>query len=215
MSYSRHYPRVPTSPRIDVEGGEARFESLLAKSISDRDREFMGSLQDQYVAKGSLTEKQIACLVRAEEKYSPEALAELENWTERYRSELRPTAVICANYYVSTQYFRDLSVSIATKEDFVPTPRQYKAMCCNKYALKAIATATDPPLFEIGALCKIRKNTNTRPTHHNELALVVSNHPTGLYASSVVLVKGETITYEQRLLKRTSRKKTPEAGVCK
>jgi len=199
--------RTSPSPRIEVENGSARFESLFSGPISGRDRKFMESLRDQFDAKGTLSEKQIECLVRTEEKYSPEALVALENWTVRYRSELRQNAIICANYYVTTQYFRDLAISIATQEDFVPTPRQYKAMCDNKYARKAITAATQPPLFEVGALCKVRKNPNTGLAHHNQIGLVVSNHPVGLYASSTLLVNGETVKYEQRLLKQVGHKK--------
>ena len=81
-----------------------------------------------------------------------------KNWEATYKEEHRQTAIICANYYVTTSYFRDLAVKIATDEDFVPTERQYNALTKNKYAKKAIAAATQPPAFPVNTLAKVRAN---------------------------------------------------------
>jgi hypothetical protein len=106
-------------------------------------------------------------------------------------------------------YFRDLSVKIATDEDFVPTQKQYNALTQNKYAQKAIKAATEPPAFPVGSLCKVRANFNlvSNPKLHDQMGLVVANHAKGLYASSTILVNGEQVKLQDRCLKAAKKKK--------
>ena len=148
MSYwHQMYRREPAS-RVELDNGAARFESLMSKALSERDRKFAGSLQRQFSEKGNLSPKQVECIERMEERYSEDAIAARKKWEASYKDEHRQTAIICANYYVTTSYFRDLAVKIATDEDFVPTERQFNALTKNKYAKKAIAAATEPPGIE-------------------------------------------------------------------
>ena len=63
-----------------------------------------------------------------EQRYSPESQLKRERWAQSYKAEHRETALICANYYATTMYFRDLSLKIATDEDFVPTEKQFNAL---------------------------------------------------------------------------------------
>ena len=45
MSYwHQMYPRRPKAPRLEVKNGEARFESLMSKKLSERARKFAESL---------------------------------------------------------------------------------------------------------------------------------------------------------------------------
>jgi hypothetical protein len=144
-----------------------------------------------------------------ERRYSPEAQLKRERWVQSYKEHFRPTALICANYYATTMYFRDLSVKIATDEDFVPTQKQYNALTQNKYAQKAIKAATEPPAFPVGSLCKVRANFNlvSNPKLHDQMGLVVANHAKGLYASSTILVNGEQVKLQDRCLKAAKKKK--------
>ena len=43
-----------------------------------------------------------------------------------------------------------------TQPDFIPTPRQYRAMCENKYAKKVLKSATCAPAFSVGQLVELR-----------------------------------------------------------
>jgi len=210
MSYWHQMYRRPTrAERLEVQNGEARFESLMAKKLSEKDRKFAESLKRQFEDGGKLSPKQIECVERMEQRYSPESQLKRERWAQSYKAEHRPTALICANYYASTMYFRDLSLKIATDEDFVPTEKQFNAIAKNKYALKAIKAATEPPAFPVGSLCKVRANFNlvSNPKLHNQMGLVVANHAKGLYASSTILVNGENVKLEDRCLKAAAKKK--------
>ena len=211
MSYwHQMYHRPQKAERLEVKNGEARFESLMAKSLSEKDHSFAESLKRQFEAAGKLSSKQIECFEKMEQRYSPESVLRREQWVQSYKTDHRETALIVANYYITTNYFRDLALKIGTDEDFVPTQRQFEALWHNKYAQKAILAATAKPNFLAGTLCKVRQNQATNRLHHNELALVVANHPSGLYASSTVLVNGETVTYEDRRLKPHTHKRQPK-----
>ena len=210
MSYWHQMYRRPTrAPRLEVENGEARFESLMAKDLSERGRKFAESLQRQFEDGGKLSPKQIECVEKMEQRYSPASVLKRERWAQSYKGEHREVAMICARYYRTTSYFRDLATKVLLDEDFVPTEKQFNALTKNKYAKKAIAAATEPPAFPIGTLCKVRANYNLvqKPHLHNQIGLVVANHPIGLYASSTILVNGEQVKLEDRCLKAAAKKK--------
>jgi hypothetical protein len=181
----------------------------MAKKLSEKDRKFAESLQRQFDDGGTLTAKQIECVERMEQRYSAETVLKRERWAQSYHADHRETALIAAKYYRTTQYFGDLASKILIEEEFVPTERQFEALTKNKYAKKAIATATEPPAFPGGSLCLIRANYNlvSRRELHDQIALVMENHPVGLHASSTLLVNGEKVKLEDRCLKATKKKK--------
>ena len=203
------YPRRQKAERVELDNGSARFESLMSKELSERDRKFAESLQSQFNDQGKLSPKQVECVERLEQRYSDEAIVARNEWEAKYKANHREVALICAKYYRTTAYFRDLATRVLLEEDFVPTEKQFNALTKNKYAKKAIAAATEPPAFPIGSLCKVRANYNLvqRPHLHNQIGLVVANHPTGLYASSTILVNGEQVKLQDRCLKKASKKK--------
>lgn len=204
MSYwHQMYPRRQKADRLEVKNGDARFESLMAKKLSEKDRSFAESLKRQFEDGGKLSPKQIECVERMEQRYSPTSVLKREKWAQSYKSDHRETALIVARYYRTTSYFRDLASKILLEEDFVPTEKQFDAIAKNKYALKAIATATEPPAFPVGSLCKVRANYNlvSNRALHDQVGLIVANHPVGLWPKSTVLVNGEQVKLEDRCLK--------------
>jgi len=210
MSYwHQMYRRPQKAERLEVKNGEARFESLMAKKLSEKDRKFAESLKRQFEDGGKLSPKQIECVERMEQRYSPETVLRRERWAQSYKADHRETALIAARYYRTTQYFSDLASNILIDENFVPTERQFEALTKNKYAKKAIATATEPPAFPVGSLCLVRANYNLvdNPKLHNQFGLVMENHPVGLHASSTLLVNGEKVRLQDRCLKAAKKKK--------
>jgi len=177
--------------------------------LSERDRKFAGSLKRQFEDGGKLSVKQVECLERMEERYSDEAIVARNEWEANYKANHRPLAQICAQYYRTTTYFRDLATKVLLDEDFVPTEKQFNALTKNKYAKKAIAAAVEAPAFPVGSLCKVRANYNLvqRRDLHDQVGLVVANHPVGLYASSTILVNGEHVKLQDRCLKAAKKKK--------
>ncbi len=210
MSYwHQMYPRRQKTERLEVENGEARFESLMAKDLSERDRSFAESLKRQFEDAGKLSPKQIECVERMEQRYSPASVLKRERWAQSYKGAHREIAMICARYYRTTSYFRDLATKVLLDEDFIPTEKQFNALTKNKYAKKAIAAAVEAPAYPVGSLCKVRANYNLVQRHdlHDQIGLVTANHPVGLYASSTILVNGEHVKLEDRCLKSAGKKK--------
>jgi hypothetical protein len=203
------HPRRPKAERLEVENGDARFESLMAKKLSEKDRSFAESLKRQFEDGGKLSPKQIECVEKLEQKYSPETVLKRERWAQSYKADHREIALIVARYYRTTQYFSDLASSILLDENFIPTEPQFTALTKNKYAKKAITTATAPAAYPKGSLCKVRANYNlvSQRHLHDQFALVMDNHPIGLHASSTLLVNGEKVKLEDRCLKAVTKKK--------
>ncbi len=207
--WSQMYLRLQRAERLEVQNGDARFESFMAKKLSERDRKFAESLKSQFEDGGKLSPKQIECVEKMEQRYSPESQLKRERWAQSYKADHRETALIVARYYRTTSYFRDLASKILLEEDFVPTEKQFNAIAKNKYAKKAIATATEPPAFPVGSLCKVRANHNlvSNRALHDQIGLVMDNHPIGLNASSTLLVNGVQVKLEDRCLKAAAKKK--------
>jgi len=130
---------------------------------------FLESVFSQAQRKGQLSIKQIEIFEKAEIKCTSEALEEAKAWTKLYRIQHQETAKICARYYKITGYFSDLSANILGDSEFVPSERQYKKMCENKYAQKVLAMANAKPLYTIGTTIVIRRPALKYNNRHLEL----------------------------------------------
>ena len=129
MSYwHQMYPRRQKAERVELDNGAARFESLMAKDLSERDRKFAGSLRNQFNDQGKLSPKQVECVEKMEQRYSPASVLKRERWAQSYKGAHREVALICARYYRTTSYFRDLATKVLLDEDFVPTEKQFNAL---------------------------------------------------------------------------------------
>ena len=125
-------------------------------TLRDWDRNYLDSISEQLERRGSLSPKQIEILVKIEYRNSPEAMQQAKAWKGLYDDEKRSIAKICASYYAATGYFADLSDKILNTEDFVPTEKQYRAMCENKYAKKVIKAALGEAKFTVGDSVMLR-----------------------------------------------------------
>jgi len=64
---------------------------------------------------------------------------------------------VCADYYKGTGYYKDLVHSILSNSESVPSPKQYKMLCENKYAAKVLDAYRAEPKFPVGSLATLRK----------------------------------------------------------
>ncbi len=110
-------------------------------------------------------------------RHSDEAKAQAAAWASRFDENKRRVAKLMAAYYTSNPpYFGDLAHSILNEESFVPTEKQYKAMCENKYAQKVVALAKQDPLFDIGQMVMFRQVPVNRRCE-GQLAIVLEYLP--------------------------------------
>jgi len=170
---------------------------------------FVESLQQWHDKRGSITKKQHDTFQKVLARYTDEAKEERANWGERYDAHKRSNAEVMAHYYLNNPpYFATLSRAILKEEGFVPTEKQYKGMCENKYAQKVLALARQTPRFEVGQMVAFR-SIPANGHREGKLAIVIDHLPEVYSAAKDakrlrVLLIGETepTETEERWLKK-------------
>ena len=119
---------------------------------------FFESVKSQFDKKHTLSVKQIETVQKIAGKFTPEAIRERESWYDSFGQLQRENLRVCADYYKGTGYYRDLVEKVLTDSKFVPSPKQYKMMCENKYAEKVLNAYRAEPKFPVGSLATLRKH---------------------------------------------------------
>ena len=164
---------IMTKTRIEklIEDKESRGET--------KDIPFLASLQSWYARSGQLSEKQSAALAKIEYLSSAAGRQEVKDWQSEYLTVHKPRAKICATYYLSNPpYFHDLANNIMTNPEFVPTQRQFEAMCKNKFTNRVWSESQRTPRFAKGDIVKVREIQQLPyQLYHfrGKLAIVVEN----------------------------------------
>lgn len=117
---------------------------------------FYSSVKTQFETRKSLSPRQIELLNKIASNYSKEAIEERAEWDSSWDSRKQEIARVCAQYYEGTGYYHSLCKAILYEPDFVPTLKQYKSMCENKYASKVLEAHFKEPSFPIGSLVALR-----------------------------------------------------------
>ena len=118
---------------------------------------FFESVKAQFDRKHTLSDKQVETVQKIASKFSPAAIQERKAWYESFTDAQRETMRVCADYYKGTGYYKDLVHSILSNSEFVPSPKQYKMLCENKYAAKVLDAYRSEPKFPVGSLATLRK----------------------------------------------------------
>lgn len=202
--------------------------STLMQGLSDFipqaskwEQDFFDSVKTQFDKKKYLSTRQFEILQRISDKFSPKAIRERETWYASWSEEKAETLRVCAEYYKSTDYYRDLVERILTDSKFVPSPKQYKMVCENKYAAKVLEAYRAEPKFSVGSLAtlrKIRSNgymavTGAPPWTDVNVLVLSTNEPIvssaiGCKRYKCVVVGGtDTFYCEERDLKKMRRGK--------
>ena len=136
-----------------------RIDTLLSRDdMNAWEQKFLNSIRDSVASYGKLSEKQATVLERIEGEHDDDKLNE---WRDRYQTELRPLAVIVAEYYITTPYFNREARAILNP-DHVPTEREYKRVCENKYAKRVIRAHESDAKYPIDTMVEARKNASWR-----------------------------------------------------
>jgi hypothetical protein len=118
---------------------------------------FFESVKAQFDRKHTLSDRQVETVQKIAGKFSPAAIQERKAWYESFTDAQRETMRVCADYYKGTGYYKDLVHSILSNSEFVPSPKQYKMLCENKYAEKVLDAYRSEPKFPVGSLATLRK----------------------------------------------------------
>ena len=121
---------------------------------------YVESLISQVKGDRRLSDRQLEILKKIEAEHDDDAIAERHIWVESYKNDpaLRADAIVVANYYMSTGYFKDTARDIINDESFIPTYSQYNKMVKNKYAQKVLASHSAPAKYSAGSLVTFRAN---------------------------------------------------------
>lgn len=139
------------------------LKKALEKSelLTDWERGFIESLQQQFNKRGHLSPRQIEIFERIKnQRLSEEAQKARKQWDENYDEEKRRIALVCAEYYSHTGYFTNLADSVLNDPGFIPTEKAWKKMCENKYAKKVIAEHDATPKYLIGSVVMFRSTAD-------------------------------------------------------
>ena len=148
-----------------------RIDKLLVNPdlIKSSTRSFLQSIlafADHYK---EITDRQEEALKRIESRFSPENIDAHKEWVLNYNDSHRKVARICAEYYMrSGHYFFDIANRVLTEADFIPTEKQYRAMCENKYAKKIVTATVAEPKYPVGTFVKNRASC----PHQIRIALI-------------------------------------------
>ena len=182
---------------------------------------FFESVKTQFDRKYTLSDRQVETVQKIAGKFSPAAIQERKAWYESFTDLQRETMRVCADYYKGTGYYKDLVHSILSNSEFVPSPKQYKMLCENKYAEKVLDAYRAEPKFPVGSLAtlrKIRSNgymavTGAPPWTDINVLVLTTNEPIVSSAKGAkrykCMIVGGTDTFycEERDLKRMKRGK--------
>lgn len=211
MSAHRYYNSYKKSKKERITDTTIlpRIHSLLKETEDSGTRNFLLSLQSYYNQHAGLTTKQFLALADIEKDVVEKASSEYEVWKSKYDKEKREIARICALYYrANPPYYAHVVEKIISDNNFVPTEKQYKAMCDNKYTQKVVRETKAEPKFAPGTLIRGRKSATSEIKDKTGTIIETDAAPVTSSASGAkvysVLFFGEpnVILCEERYLKK-------------
>ena len=163
--YGRRY-YSNRQPRQDNPELVARIEKAAARgtsSLTDWERNFMGSLLDSAKKWGRLTAKQHEVFQRIEKKTDPTTVAAVNAWRESFTDEMRESLVFAANYYkANPPYFGEVANRILSDSNYIPSEKLYRKMVENKYVQRAMKNSVTAPKYEVGSMVTVRNSQAIR-----------------------------------------------------
>ena len=154
------------------------IQSILDdESVEGWDRGFLESVQDQLKKGRKLSEKQEKALTKVFARHTEEAKQERADWFNNFGDAKRERLRLMADYYLRVgSYFMDLVANVKHDENFVPTKKQYHAMCENKYSEKIWENYKTPAKFNRGDLIMIRKVQRLGESWRGKVCVVLDNN---------------------------------------
>lgn len=196
----------------------ARIATLLARIEDSQSwaQGFAESVLAQAREGRRLSSRQLEIVAKLERENGSEVQAERKAFAAKYRDEstgLREKALVAANYYLTTPYFRDICRMVTADENYVPSFSQFNKIVENKYAKKILAGYFAEPKFPAGSLIQLR--ASAPGGNANKKAVVIATNfrsPTSACAGNKVyqvLPIGETVpvVLEERHIKTWRTKK--------
>ncbi len=137
--YYPRRPRVEKPAHLTDPALLDRINALAVNEAADEwTRNFCASIAEGFKKYKGLTQKQFDIFVKQEHRATPEFAQARDEWRANYDESKRNIARVCAEYYkANPPYFGDLADKVLTDPSFIPTPRQYRAMCENNMSVSS------------------------------------------------------------------------------
>lgn len=176
--YNNFNSSMPETVKDETIG--SRLSVLLANpNITDGDKAFATSLLSGFQKFKSLTVRQNEAFKKMEGRYAngntPAANPTYDEWRNSFDDAKRKILNICAEYYMGTDYFRDLAFKAKNDPNFIPTEKQYRAMCENKYAQKLIANINSEPRYKENTIVVFRETA--RVYTDQKIGVIIKTYP--------------------------------------
>ena len=151
MSY-RPYYRTPvekvTDPTIPN-----RIDVLLAnQNINDWEKNFLTSIKESYNKYQALTRGQHDAFLNVEKKHDATAIAARDEWRKTWDAEKKAVWDMMIDYYSKTPYYKGAVDKVKVNPNYIPSEKEYAAVCLNKYAVKMQENRKIPAKYKEGQL---------------------------------------------------------------
>jgi len=149
MNY-RPYYRTPvekvTDPLIP-----SKIDALLAMSdLNDWEKNFLTSIKDSFTKYQGLTKGQHDAFLNVEKKHDASAIAARDEWRKSWDAQKKATWDLMIDYYSKTPYYKGAVDKMRVNPNYIPSQKEYAAVCENKYAVKMIENRKIPAKYKEG-----------------------------------------------------------------
>lgn len=175
--YNRYAKPKVHVQKVDDPTIPARLDVLINNpAVTANDKEICESFKQGWAKYNSLTAGQNGLLQKFEMRYDASEIAKRtqiqSDWFNSFTPEMRARLNICAQYYATTPYFRDIAMQVLADPKWTPSEKQYRAMCENKYANRIMENIEVPVKYPVGTIVEVRKSA--RFWGHSKICAVLS-----------------------------------------
>jgi hypothetical protein len=125
-------------------------------TLNNWEKGFVESVLVQLAKGYTLSMRQTETIQNIQAKNDPKNIERKAGWEADWDDDKRKIAEICAHYYLNAGYFTRLANAVLEDKTYVPSEKQFKAMCENKYAQKVLAATFGEPIYPIGSMVSFR-----------------------------------------------------------
>jgi len=196
------------------------IETLFKRKeiLDDWSTGFLESVLQQIEDGKTLSSKQLDHLRRIESENTEDMLSENRDFLRNWSTEHKEIWDVCIAYYAHDGTYNRRSVFSAKTPDYIPTYKEYRKVCENKYAHGVRNAWFGEPIFEDASLVRIRATYAGRwvaysKTLANKACMVLksnnsapSSHAKGAKVYLVMpLGEAQPLSIEERHLKKFKR----------
>lgn len=140
-----------------------RIDAILNNGIcNDWEKNFCTSIKESFTKYQGLTKGQYDAFVNVEKRYDAAAVSARANWNAAWDASKKAKWDKMIAYYSKTPYYKGATDKVRVNPNYIPSEKEYAAICENKYAVKMLANQNIPPKYKMGELTVYKEYGNYR-----------------------------------------------------